>query len=356
MLVLCTGMARSGSTWSFNVAKQLLRRVSGSVRAGYADTVGEALRVHGQTAEHVVVKCHDPDDVGRALIKQGLCRTIYTYREPLDAVLSAVEAFERPFEGAVAVTQASLALMRFQVEAGGVLCLWYGDVVGRSREAVAAVADYLGLALPADAITEVADELSRDNVRRLIKAQGKSATQAVRPDASWDTGTLFSDRHLRDHPSDPATVFSAAQIAAVVDRLGDVVDAAGVLREPIRELGYVGRDRDQIQGWPRLVALDDVVVAAELAEVDGDPSPADEPADAAPPAAPPEIAQPPAVVAQEPAPPKAPTAPPSEAPAKPQGTSFDPRREARARALARDLIGAVERERAERTRRPRPGR
>src|SRR5579871_230735 len=152
MLVLCSGMARSGSTWSFNVAKQLLRRVSGSVAAGYGDAIGEALQLHGQTAEHLVVKSHNPDGVGRALIKQGLCRTIYTYRDPLDAILSAVEAFDRTVEGVTDVIRDSLALMRFQVEAGGVLCLWYGDLVTRDRDAVAAIAAYLGLALSDDVI------------------------------------------------------------------------------------------------------------------------------------------------------------------------------------------------------------
>src|SRR5579871_5554944 len=97
MLVLCTGMNRSGSTWSYNVVRQLLTRQGGTVGGGYVNEVGEALLRGGQRFDHLVFKTHGPDDYGRVLIKQRLCRTIYTYREPLDAVLSAMEAFNNGF-------------------------------------------------------------------------------------------------------------------------------------------------------------------------------------------------------------------------------------------------------------------
>ncbi len=379
MLVLCTGMPRSGSTWSFNVVRLLLAHLSDSVRSGYADTVGEALRINGRTAEHVVVKCHVPDDIGRALIKQRACRTIYTYRDPLDSVLSAVEAFKRRFDDQLASVRESLDLMRFQVEAGGVLCLWYDELITRDRDAVQAIADYLDLTLPAEAITEVAERLSRASVRRLIKEQHKSARQDVSGGASWDGGTLFSDRHMRANPSDPAQVFSAAQVALAVERLADYVDATAALRAPIRALGSLDGGRTLDAGWPSesLVATPVSEVAAPEAEVVTEvaaeavaeivadvgvaefgaaaPEPSEgatveaatvsaaaadaETAPAVDAAAPPTPAPP------TPAPPTA-AAPARPAPSKRPVAAFDPRAQAVRRALARDLLdslGVVER-------------
>ncbi len=361
MLVLCTGMPRSGSTWSFNVVRLLLARVSDAVRSGYADTVGEALRINGRTAEHVVVKCHAPDDIGRALIKQRACRTIYTYRDPLDSILSAVEAFERRFEDQLASVKASLDLMRFQVEAGGVLCLWYDELIARDRDAVQAIADYLDLTLPVDAIDDVAARLSRDSVRRLIKEQHKSARQDVSGGATWDGGTLFSDRHMRANPSDPAHVFGAAQVAMATERLADYVDAAAALRAPIRALGSLDGTRTLDGGWPSEALL--VPTALESA-ADPDPAPSTEAVTTEPSAsvtaepAPSESAMIPAGEATAEAPavvtvpaaattapsPAAPTSRP--APFKRPVPAFDPRAQAVRRALARDLLdslGVVER-------------
>src|SRR5437016_1368644 len=65
MIVLCTGMIRSGSTWSFNVVKRLLGRISTSVYGEYSDAVGQSLLSHGDGYEHRVIKCHAPDVFGR---------------------------------------------------------------------------------------------------------------------------------------------------------------------------------------------------------------------------------------------------------------------------------------------------
>src|SRR5215831_7254524 len=154
-------MIRSASTWSFNVVKQLLARTSDSVVGGYIATTAPALQSHGLGAEHLIIKSHEPDEMARAMIKQRLCRTVYTYREPPDATLAE--------EASTARVRASLELLRFQVEAGGVRCLWYDDIVERLGACVQAIADYLQLDLAADAIAEVAERLSRENVRRVIR-------------------------------------------------------------------------------------------------------------------------------------------------------------------------------------------
>ncbi|MBI3513619.1 MAG: sulfotransferase domain-containing protein [Proteobacteria bacterium] len=351
MLVLCTGMIRSGSTWSFNVVKQLLARAAPAVRGGYADEVGEALRLHGAAADHLVVKCHAPDVLGRAMIKQRLCRTIYTYREPLEAVVSAIGLKNSHLEEATARIKASLELLRFQIEAGGVRCLWYGDVVENPQACVEAIAEYLGLALPPEAIVEVAERLSRENVRRLIKAQARSASQTSRGGALWDSDTLFNDHHIRDNPADPAHVLSDRQVAFVTAQLGDFVDRAGALHAGIRDLGALAWATDEPpRVWPTAsepatIAPPSVEVAAAAAAdlVAAIDAPA--PPDAAP-ATPAEMAAPIVVEAAAAAPADAAAPPPAAAPpgaaaaaAPPKSAAaFDPHANAERRALARQLL------------------
>jgi hypothetical protein len=420
VLVLCTGMPRSASTWSFNVIKQLLARVSGSMSAGFSDAIGEPLQLHGQAFEHVIVKSHNPDALGRALIKQRACRTVYTYREPLHSILSASETFGgAPLEKQIDTFDSALELMRYQFEAGGVLLVWYGDVIERTRDVVQVIADYLGLALPGEAITEVAAMLSRENVRRVIRTLAKSAPQTRAGGAQWDNGTQFSNHHIRDNPSDPGLVFSAAQIARIAERLSGYVDADAALRPEIRALGMLGGAGVLPTHWPEPVAPEppaapaietppiealpletppgdaspvapSPVVASPVAPspvaafaitaspipatpLDAPEPPEAPPADAEPPEAPSidAAAEPPqaAPIAATPTPPLTPPvapagtppgAPPAAVPAKvaaaPRGPAYDPVRDAARRTLARDLLGTLGRPTTGKSRVPGSGR
>jgi hypothetical protein len=348
VLILCTGMIRSASTWSFNVVKQLIARNPEPMTmvGGYADAIERAMLEHGGGADHLVLKCHNPDALGRAMIKQRLCRTIYTFREPLDVVVSAHSATDDHIEATTERIRASLDLLCFQIEAGGVRCLWYDDIVARPRDCVQAIADYLGLGLPAPAVDEVAERLSRDNVRRLIKAQAKSAPQTDRGDTQWDSGTLFHDHHIRDNPIDPAHVLSDAQVAAIAEQLGrDSVDHRAALHPGIREFGALAWSADGPRRvWPAppvvdapaapAVAADAAMPAVAAAPVVDDAAPAaDDAAPADPAPAPAE-----APVAAAPPPPAATTGTPATPEAPPKHAAFDPAAEAERRALARQLL------------------
>jgi hypothetical protein len=384
VLVLCTGMRRSGSTWSFNVVKQLLARTSSAVQSGAGD-LGDLLRRQGAACEHVIFKTHAPEELGRALIKQRACRTVFTYREPLDSILSGMETFGDPLDTQIDGVKNDLDVMRFQVEAGGVLCVWYGDIVERTHEVVQAIADYLALALPADAVADVATMLSRDNVRRVIAALGKSAAQSPFGRTQWDIGTLFSRHHVRAHPSDPAQVFSAGEIAQIAGRLNLYVGSDATLRPEIRALGMLDNAPLTITRWPEPVApapVEAVSVEAPPVEVPPVEAPPIEapPAEAPPavtaPGAPPPVApaaaapqalavaaEPlPAELAAEPpeapsidatpqppqAPPAAAVSPPAKAPPvaaarepAPRRAAYDPVRDVTKKVLARDLLRSL---------------
>jgi hypothetical protein len=380
-------MIRSASTWSFNVVKQLVSRTSDSVVGGYADAVAQAMRQHGLGADHLIIKCHQPDDVARAMIRQRLCRTIYTFREPLGAILS--EGSEP--EASAARIKASLELLRFQIEAGGVRCLWYDDIVADPLGCVQAIADYVQLDLPATAVAEVAERLSRENVRRVIREQGKSSGRTSKQAEVWDTGTLFHDHHIHDHPGDPAKVYSAAQVARIAACIGpEFVDAGAALHPAIRALGALDwRPDGPRRSWPAPDAEIAAAPAADTPVPDPDtpasaadtPAPeaaADAPADAAPvaepaapadaapaaepaapadaapaaePAAPADPAPQPAAASASGTPPatsppaaaasKAATAAPKPAAPAPKHAAFDPAAIAERRALADQLLRSL---------------
>src|SRR5258708_6354288 len=92
MIVLLTGMFRSGSTWAFNVAKSLLSRevpVAALIAGTYANDVGAAIAELDEHIQHFLIKTHMPDRVGHMLIKHRMTPTICTYRDPLDCIVSS---------------------------------------------------------------------------------------------------------------------------------------------------------------------------------------------------------------------------------------------------------------------------
>jgi hypothetical protein len=239
-------MGRSGSTWSFNVVKLLMREHSETTHACYTDDVASSFMEAGARPEHIIVKCHVPDYFGRFLIKHRMCRTVYTFREPLEVLTSALEAFGGEFEPHLNGLSASLDLLRFQAETGGVHAIWYDDILERSPERVAALADYLGIECSRQRIDEIATMMERENVRRILAEMSKSGQQTKtasrfsnRADkvTSWDSGTLFSDHHIRKAPSAPEDFLTQDQIARAIATFSGFVDANGKLLDVVKNIG-----------------------------------------------------------------------------------------------------------------------
>jgi hypothetical protein len=94
--VLCAGMFRSGSTWAFNVTKQLLATADPEteVEAGYFE--GEELEdmLSYRSDHHRVIKCHFGTDALIRSVDSGVVDSvIYSQRDPMAALASCVEQF-----------------------------------------------------------------------------------------------------------------------------------------------------------------------------------------------------------------------------------------------------------------------
>jgi hypothetical protein len=233
MIVLFTGMVRSGSTWVFNIARVLLLAKTPAVFGEYRDDIGAALAGVDAAVEHHLIKTHEPDPVGRALIQDGTCRAICTYRNPLDCIASQMEGFGARFEDAVAAVHEGLALLRFQALAGGVRFIAYDDIVERPHDAVGAIARHLDCMLgPAEA-ERIAAHFSKENVARFTARFKDHAVGQVGTSEAWESITLFYSDHIRARPSPPEALLSPEQLGQAIDRLRDFVDASGRLSDEL---------------------------------------------------------------------------------------------------------------------------
>lgn len=202
MLVLCNGMPRSASTWSYNVAVELLKRTArGPVHGGYDENAARFLRSAPPTASHLVLKSHRIDPVALTLAQIGAAYVIYTWRDVADAVVSFMRMFEVDFERAYAVMAESLDLYRRHRQSGTALILSYREITANHLDCVRRVADFLRLAADAAAIAEVDRLTALENVRRKVQEVGalEYGHRLLRRDNTpYDPETLLNVNHIRD--------------------------------------------------------------------------------------------------------------------------------------------------------------
>ena len=241
MLVLCNGMPRSASTWSYNVAMALLRNSGPEVFGGYDENLHRFLCGLPASCVHAVLKCHSLDAAGLGLAQVHAAKVVYTWRDLADATASFMTMFDVDFEHVVAVMSSSLDLYR-RHRRNGALILSYEAITHKPTDSVAAIAAHLNVAAHQELIAQIAEansfgrmrekveEISTlDYAERLVRHDRTSYTDAARCDRSYvyDPETLYQLNHIRDG----STGYGASRLSQ---------DQLRRLEELLREKGDLG--------------------------------------------------------------------------------------------------------------------
>jgi hypothetical protein len=229
MIVFIAGMPRSGSTFSFNMARDVLS-VRGSVHqeAVPPDILQELARAGD--AEHVLLKVHELDDTGVLLARYGAARVICTIRKPEDAVSSCMQTFDHTEESSISVIRQWLRLYaKLQPFA---LTISYHTVDHHPFIAARRIMRFL---VPDVRLSEI-----WHSVRRHSKKEVKKRTDAVSRDRqdikdvgfSWyDTNTFFHRRHVSSLKSRSALErLPPEQVHRIRAALAEETAAAGIQR------------------------------------------------------------------------------------------------------------------------------
>jgi hypothetical protein len=227
VIVLIAGMPRSGSTFSFNVARQILA-ARGSV---YQETCEDVVGVVGRSggADHVLVKNHNLDEPSLALARAGAMRIIMTVRRVEDAMASWFDAFDAVPE-AVALGVMHHWIGLFQQLRTKALIVPYEQIDRRPWVAVWRIARAIcPIVYPTEVLAIT---------RRLSKATVKRQTDMLPIEASgvtdigfshYDARTFFHRRHVSDLKSRPAEQrLSSERLETIRAALGSAIAAAGL--------------------------------------------------------------------------------------------------------------------------------
>jgi hypothetical protein len=201
-VVVCLGLPRSGSTWVYNVARELLRRryPEGPIACGFSDDWAAAVgAVRSRPVRCFLIKAHTPKgNLGELLDPPG-AHLIVSIRDPRDAVASLMQSFRLPFNAAAAAVYSSAKSIAETARRCRHLLLRYEDRFSEDVLTVQCIAEALGCKEEAPALREIHQDLSRARVSEKIRDLARrGAFRPISAFATWDPGTQWHPHHLGD--------------------------------------------------------------------------------------------------------------------------------------------------------------
>lgn len=193
MIVHIAGMQRSGSTFSFNIAREILQ-ASGSVYQDPAESVYPVME-RSRLADHVIMKAHAIDEITCRMAQLGAMKVICTVRKPEDAIASWLETFGLNLEESIGHMRAWVRMLgRLKNQA---LIVDYDEIDRHPFRAGRRIARYIR---PDSGFLE-----AKRAVRRNTKAVVKQTTDRLAKEDSgvtdigfsyYDSKTFFHRRHV----------------------------------------------------------------------------------------------------------------------------------------------------------------
>jgi hypothetical protein len=198
--VFCTGMPRSGSTWSFNVVLNLLKvtHPTAQIESLYSETAAQLLE--DRRADFLVVKCHFMDPVGQAAMSSGAVPSVYTARDPREAVCSMMVFAGATFEDSLGAIIHSLEFYEAQRRFGGIVAISYADIVSQPYHSISRIADHLGVTADSASVSEVERLCARDALGQIsANIETFGADEVHREDRYlYHLPTLIHRHHFTD--------------------------------------------------------------------------------------------------------------------------------------------------------------
>ena len=222
--VVCLGLPRSGSTWVYNVARELLGRryPAGPIACGFSDDLAALGAIQSRPVRCFLVKAHNPRGELRALLGSTNVRLLISIRDPRDAVASLMQSFRLAFHEAACAVYSSARAVAEIARSHHHLLLRYEDGFPNDVATVERICDALGCTEEAPVLSGIHHELSRAGVSQRIGELGRRGVFKPAPAfATWDPKTQWHPDHLGDgRVGKYAEVLTAGQIRRLEQHFG----------------------------------------------------------------------------------------------------------------------------------------
>ncbi|MED5619490.1 sulfotransferase family protein [Ideonella sp. BN130291] len=226
MIVIVAGMPRSGSTFSFNVVREILQSL-GSTAWASDNRMPPLGRL--TASAHFVLKSHHPDEEIRSMIADGRAKAICTHRKPEDAIASWSQTFG--FSLAESIETVASWIAWHSELAGRMLNLPYEQVEGDPAAAIDRIAAWLGVEWSVERRSELLAKYDKRAVFERVSRMEKDESTVDLGFSYYDPESFFHRRHVRSvEPLGAASVLSETAVAEIRTVLAAYLSDGGEYR------------------------------------------------------------------------------------------------------------------------------
>jgi hypothetical protein len=194
--VLAAGMVGSGSTFLFNVIREILAADPGiAAFATYSDEWDPTFLTH----RRLVLKSHWGIRALTPLAESGVLLPVVSVRHPGDSICSDMERFGFPFDFALKRVELSLKFCEALRRMEDTVLFRYEDRFTTSPRTAAGLAQILGIKLPADRLAEIGRKYGADSVRNYAATLDRVPGLMTSPDNpadAWCPTTQIHRGHI----------------------------------------------------------------------------------------------------------------------------------------------------------------
>jgi hypothetical protein len=219
--VLAAGMVGSGSTFLYNVVREILEsdpRISPV--ATYSDEWNPLFATH----RRLVLKSHWGIRALAPLAERGMLLPIVSVRHPGDSVCSDMERFGFPFDFAVKRVELSLKFCAALRPMPDTVLFRYEDRFAANPRTAAGLAHILGIRLPAERLAEIGRAYDAAGIRRYASGLESLPNLMTSPDNltdAWCPTTQIHRNHIGKLTSGRWRALPDAQRRVIDDLCGE---------------------------------------------------------------------------------------------------------------------------------------
>jgi hypothetical protein len=221
----CFGLHSSGSTWMFNLAREICRTQAVDFESCHQESDAN-LPWHALGSHLILVKSHAPELNFRSLFADSSEPAVITVREPRDAVASLMQRFAMSFAEAIdTVTKSAESLVALSRLRNLPTFRYEARFIG-DAETFNHIAALLRTTPSADDREAILAMLRPESVKRTIDSL--VAVGAIQGEKIWDTTTHWHANHVGDGQVGKfASILSPEQQYEILENTREFCDCFG---------------------------------------------------------------------------------------------------------------------------------
>ena len=194
MLVLIAGMPRSGSTLSFNIAKEILKKTGSTEWITSNSTENSILSCR---SKNLLIKNHNIDNLAASLIKTDAMKAICTIRDLFEAMESWMEVFGFQFDETIEAFKKWAET--FQSIKSYALLIDFNDIENNLVLVIEKISAYLDISLSALEVSDILKKYNKNLIGTFVnKLQLDSASVKDIGFSYYDEETFFHRNNVRN--------------------------------------------------------------------------------------------------------------------------------------------------------------